>query len=133
MPTLTAQRHPGRIVLVTGSSSGNGRAIATRLAVEGAHIICCDISVTPQPGGFTGCPRARPTATPPGRGYCSAAWTPACRQPPQWPCSSRDVCYRAAGGWANLGYGSDLPVAASAETPFDPGVPDEGDRDHAPW
>jgi CubicO group peptidase (beta-lactamase class C family) len=33
--------------------------------------------------------------------------------------SSRESCYRAAGGWANLGYGSDVPVAASADTLFD--------------
>jgi serine-type D-Ala-D-Ala carboxypeptidase len=33
--------------------------------------------------------------------------------------SSRGVCYRTAGGWANLGYGSDMPVPASAGTLFD--------------
>jgi CubicO group peptidase (beta-lactamase class C family) len=33
--------------------------------------------------------------------------------------SSRGLSYRAAGGWANLGYGSDVPVPASADTLFD--------------
>jgi len=33
--------------------------------------------------------------------------------------SSHGLCYRAAGGWANLGYGSDLPVPAGADTLFD--------------
>jgi CubicO group peptidase (beta-lactamase class C family) len=33
--------------------------------------------------------------------------------------SSHGTCYRAAGGSANLGYGSDAPVAASADTLFD--------------
>jgi len=52
MAALIAQRHAGRIVLVTGTSSGNGRAIAMRLAAEGAKVVCCDIRVTPRPGGF---------------------------------------------------------------------------------
>jgi CubicO group peptidase (beta-lactamase class C family) len=34
-------------------------------------------------------------------------------------CSSRGVGYRAVGGWANLGYGSDRPVAAHVGTLFD--------------
>ncbi|MGN6795419.1 MAG: serine hydrolase domain-containing protein, partial [Streptosporangiaceae bacterium] len=33
--------------------------------------------------------------------------------------SSRGTCYRAAGGWANLGHGCEGPVAASADTLFD--------------
>ncbi|HKR70548.1 MAG TPA: serine hydrolase domain-containing protein [Streptosporangiaceae bacterium] len=33
--------------------------------------------------------------------------------------SSRGTCYVAAGGWANLGYGCDEPVAAGADTLFD--------------
>ncbi len=33
--------------------------------------------------------------------------------------SSGGVSYRAAGGWANLGYGADQPVAADAGTLFD--------------
>jgi len=52
MATPIAQRHAGRIVLVTGASSGNGRAIAVRLAAEGAHVVCCDIRVAPRPDGF---------------------------------------------------------------------------------
>ena len=52
MASPVAQRHAGRIVLATGTSSGNGRAIATRLADEGAKVVCCDIRVSPRPGGF---------------------------------------------------------------------------------
>jgi CubicO group peptidase (beta-lactamase class C family) len=33
--------------------------------------------------------------------------------------TSHGVCYRAAGGWANLGYHSDRPVPAGADTLFD--------------
>lgn len=34
----------GRTSLITGSSSGLGRAIALRFASEGANIICADLS-----------------------------------------------------------------------------------------
>jgi NAD(P)-dependent dehydrogenase (short-subunit alcohol dehydrogenase family) len=37
---------------VTGSSSGNGRAIALRLAREGASVLCSDLRPTPDPRGF---------------------------------------------------------------------------------
>ncbi|WP_175831297.1 SDR family NAD(P)-dependent oxidoreductase [Burkholderia cepacia] len=33
----------GRVAVVTGSSSGNGRAIAIALAREGAHLVCSDL------------------------------------------------------------------------------------------
>jgi CubicO group peptidase (beta-lactamase class C family) len=33
--------------------------------------------------------------------------------------SSGGTCYLTAGGWANLGFGSDVPIAASADTLFD--------------
>jgi len=38
--------------VVTGSSSGIGRAVALRLAAEGAAVGCCDLSAAPRPGGF---------------------------------------------------------------------------------
>lgn len=37
-------RLAARSAVVTGSSTGNGRAIALELAAEGASIVCCDLS-----------------------------------------------------------------------------------------
>jgi glucose 1-dehydrogenase len=42
----------GRVAWVTGSSSGNGRAIARRLAAEGAAVLCSDLRPEPDPRGF---------------------------------------------------------------------------------
>jgi glucose 1-dehydrogenase len=45
-------RFSNRVALVTGSSSGNGRGIALRLAAEGASVLCCDVRSDPRPKGF---------------------------------------------------------------------------------
>jgi NAD(P)-dependent dehydrogenase (short-subunit alcohol dehydrogenase family) len=37
-------RMQGKVAVVTGAASGNGRAIAERLAAEGAHVVCGDIN-----------------------------------------------------------------------------------------
>jgi NAD(P)-dependent dehydrogenase (short-subunit alcohol dehydrogenase family) len=52
------QRLEGKVALVTGASSGNGRAIALRLAHEGAAVVCADL----QPEARRGSPGSdRPT------------------------------------------------------------------------
>jgi NAD(P)-dependent dehydrogenase (short-subunit alcohol dehydrogenase family) len=41
-----------RVALVTGSSSGNGRAIALRLARDGCAVVCADLVEAPDGEGF---------------------------------------------------------------------------------
>lgn len=41
-----------KITIVTGSSSGNGRAIALRLANDGAAVVCSDLRPDARPGGY---------------------------------------------------------------------------------
>jgi NAD(P)-dependent dehydrogenase (short-subunit alcohol dehydrogenase family) len=45
-------RFTGRVAVVTGSSSGHGRAIALRLAREGAALLCLDMRKSALPAGF---------------------------------------------------------------------------------
>lgn len=78
-------RPAGRGALITGSSSGIGRAIALRLGAEGAEILCCDQRKSREPTSMTRQALADPTAraelerrTPPGR-----AWAPRAMSPPQ--------------------------------------------------
>jgi NAD(P)-dependent dehydrogenase (short-subunit alcohol dehydrogenase family) len=47
-----ARRLAHRVAIVTGSSSGHGRAIALRLAREGAAVICLDVRKSALPQGF---------------------------------------------------------------------------------
>ncbi|MEI6688962.1 MAG: SDR family oxidoreductase [Thermoleophilia bacterium] len=41
---MTDQRLQGKVALITGAASGNGRAIALRYAAEGASVVCADIT-----------------------------------------------------------------------------------------
>ncbi|HWK28058.1 MAG TPA: SDR family oxidoreductase [Solirubrobacter sp.] len=49
-----AGRLAGKIAVVTGSSSGNGRAIAVAFAREGASVVCSDIRREAREGGYEG-------------------------------------------------------------------------------
>jgi NAD(P)-dependent dehydrogenase (short-subunit alcohol dehydrogenase family) len=42
----------GQVAVVTGASSGHGRAIAVRLADEGAAVLCADLQPSARPDGF---------------------------------------------------------------------------------
>jgi glucose 1-dehydrogenase len=48
---VTERRLDGRVAVVTGSASGIGREIATRLADEGAAVVVSDIRADPREGG----------------------------------------------------------------------------------
>ena len=49
---MAGERFADRVAVITGSSSGNGRAIALRLAREGASLVCSDLMPEPRAGGF---------------------------------------------------------------------------------
>jgi NAD(P)-dependent dehydrogenase (short-subunit alcohol dehydrogenase family) len=44
----------GRVAIVTGASSGNGRAIALRLARDGARVVCADLRAGPRDSAYDG-------------------------------------------------------------------------------
>ncbi len=48
---MNAGRLDGRVAIVTGAASGIGRAIACRLAGEGAAVVIADVRDTPREGG----------------------------------------------------------------------------------
>ncbi|MCD2200928.1 SDR family oxidoreductase [Halobacterium sp. KA-4] len=48
---MTGQLLDGKVAVITGAASGNGRAIADAYAEEGADIVVADIQETPREGG----------------------------------------------------------------------------------
>lgn len=45
-------RLSGKVAVVTGASSGHGRAIASAMAREGAAVVCADLRKSAREGGF---------------------------------------------------------------------------------
>ena len=48
--TTTSQRLQHKTSVITGSSSGLGRAIALRYFREGSNVVCADLTPTARPG-----------------------------------------------------------------------------------
>lgn len=49
---MPSERHAGRVVIVTGASSGIGRRIAFRFAEDGASVVCASRSNEPHSGKY---------------------------------------------------------------------------------
>ena len=49
---MSEQQLNGKVALVTGASSGMGRATSIGLAVCGAKVVCCDLQAEANPAGF---------------------------------------------------------------------------------
>lgn len=49
---MSLKQLEGKVALVTGASSGMGRATALALAGEGAKIVCCDLKPSANPKGY---------------------------------------------------------------------------------
>ena len=88
----------GRIALVTGAASGIGKAIATRLAAEGACVVIADLdadkaaAAAAELGTATWPSGSRRTS--PTRTRCRPRWTPPCWRSVGWTWwSTTPVCH----------------------------------------
>lgn len=57
-------RLTNKVALITGSSSGIGRAIALRYAAEGAKVVCADLSPASRVTGLKHSPSQSPESQP---------------------------------------------------------------------
>lgn len=60
----TGARLANKVALITGSSSGIGRAIALRYAAEGAKVVCADLSPASRVTGLKHSPSQAPEDQP---------------------------------------------------------------------
>lgn len=49
---MTSQNLNNKVAIVTGASSGMGRAIALSIADHGAKVVCCDLRPEANPSGY---------------------------------------------------------------------------------
>lgn len=49
---MSSRTLDSKVALVTGASSGMGRAVALALAEQGAKLVCCDIRAQANPAGY---------------------------------------------------------------------------------
>lgn len=49
---MTSKALEGKVALVTGASSGMGRAVCLLLQKEGAKVVCCDLQEQANPRGY---------------------------------------------------------------------------------
>ncbi len=92
MPSPSSKRLAGKTAIITGASSGIGRAIARRFAEEGAKVVVADVTEEPLEGGE------------PTRRLIENAGGDAVFKKPTFPCGRRwtrwsRIPFRVMGAW----------------------------------